>query len=407
MLKIVIFYNLKGYLIRMLFKFFLSLWVFFYFKGVLKLGFMQYKNIRFDRSQNVEFYKTLQRRVRGYFKENNISRYGNSAMVLKSIFMIALYLVPFTLMLTVVESTWLMLIMWVLMGFGMSGIGLSIMHDANHGAYSKNKRVNTFFSLLLHLAGGSDVMWRIQHNVLHHTYTNVTGMDEDIDPGSVLRFSPHEERKPIHKYQHVYAWFLYGMMTLLWITVKDFKQIMRYHKMGLTQTQTNSFKRLLINTILSKVAYYAVFLVLPLIFTPVPWYFIVLGFILMHYISGVILGSIFQPAHVVLSASYPMPDESGNIKADWAVSQLLNTSNFAPKSKLFSWYVGGLNFQIEHHLFPNICHVHYKKISKIVRETAEEFNLPYNSEKTFAGALKSHTQMLKQLGRQDNMNSAD
>lgn len=368
---------------------------------------MQYKNIRFDRSQNVEFYKTLQRRVRGYFKESNISRYGNTAMLVKSIFMIALYLIPFILMLTVVDSTWLMFVMWVLMGFGMTGIGLSIMHDANHGAYSKNKRVNTFFSLLIHLAGGSDAMWRIQHNVLHHTYTNVTGMDEDIDPGSVLRFSPHEERKPVHKYQHIYAWFLYGMMTLLWITVKDFKQIMRYREMGLTQTQTNSFRRLLISTILSKIVYYAVFLVLPLIFTPVPWYFIVLGFIMMHYMSGVILGSIFQPAHVVPSASYPMPDESGNIKADWAVSQLLNTSNFAQKSKLFSWYVGGLNFQIEHHLFPNICHVHYKKISKIVRETAEEFNLPYNSEKTYAGALRSHTQMLKKLGRQDEMDAKE
>lgn len=364
---------------------------------------MQNNNITFDRSSNVEFYKTLQKRVRSYFKENNISRYGNASMVIKSIFMVALYLVPFVLMLTVIESPWLIMLMWVIMGFGISGIGLSIMHDANHGAYSKNKRVNSFFGAFLNMAGGSPYMWRIQHNVLHHTYTNVTGMDEDIAPGKVMRFSPYEKRRKLHKYQHLYAWFLYGMMTLMWVTVKDFKQLLDYSKRGLTKTETDSTTRLFIEIILSKLVYYGIILVLPLIFAPVPWYLTVIGFIMMHYITGVILGMIFQPAHVVPSSNYPMPDESGNIKADWAVSQLHNTANFAPKSRLFSWYVGGLNFQIEHHLFPNVCHVHYKKLSKIVRETAEEFNLPYNSEKTFAGALVSHAKMLKRLGTQDEI----
>jgi len=322
-------------------------------------------------------------------------------MILKSIFMLTLYLVPFVLLLTVVNSVWLALLMWVLMAFGMAGVGLSIMHDANHGAYSKNKKVNSWMGAVLYLAGGSDAMWRIQHNVLHHTYTNVTGMDDDIDPGVVMRFSPHEKRRKFHKYQHIYAWFLYGMMTIMWITTKDFKQLYRYKKMGLTQTQSSSYNKLLAITIISKLLYYAVFLVLPLIFSPIAWYFTVLGFFLMHYITGFILGCIFQPAHVVPTSNYPLPDESGNIKADWAVSQLLNTANFAPKSKLLSWYVGGLNFQIEHHLFPNICHVHYKKLSRIVKKTAEEFNLPYHSQKTFWGALKVHCQMLKQLGTKD------
>ncbi|MDX1651705.1 MAG: acyl-CoA desaturase [Brumimicrobium sp.] len=364
---------------------------------------MQQKNIQFDRGVNVDFYKTLQKRVRGYFKENNITRYGNYKMVIKSIFMICLYVIPYVFLLTVIESTGLAFLMWVIMGFGMAGIGLSIMHDANHGAYSKNKMVNRLFGGLIGIAGGSDAMWRIQHNVLHHTYTNVTGMDEDIDPGKVMRFSPHEKRMPYHKYQHIYAWFLYGLMTLMWITTKDFRQIRKFKKMGLTQTQTNSVNKLLVRIIFNKVMYYGVVLVLPLIFVPVPWYFTILGFLTMHYVSGVILGCIFQPAHVVPSSDYPLPDDSGNIKADWAVSQLVNTANFAPKNFLLSWYVGGLNFQIEHHLFPNICHVHYKKISKIVRQTAEEYNLPYVSEKTFFGALRSHGKMLRKLGTQDDL----
>lgn len=364
---------------------------------------MSTTQIKFDRTANIEFYKTLQKRVRNHFKENNISKYGNYKMVLKTIFMLTLYLVPFMLIITVLENPWLIFLAWVIMGFGISGIGLSIMHDANHGAYSKKKWVNRMLGQVLALAGGHDAMWRIQHNVLHHTYTNVTGMDEDIDPGGLLRFSPHDQRKKIHKYQHIYAWLLYGLMTILWITVKDFQAVIRYRKMGLTQTQSSSYGKLLSSIILTKVVYYSVFLVLPLIFSPVSWYFTLLGFITMHYMTGIILGCIFQPAHVVTTSDYPMPDESGNIKADWAVNQLANTANFAPKSKFFSWFVGGLNFQVEHHLFPNICHVHYKKISKIVKKTAEEFNLPYNSKETFWGALVDHGKMLRKLGTQDKL----
>lgn len=365
---------------------------------------MAIKKITFDRNHNVEFYKTLQKRVREYFKENNIDRYGNLNMVLKSIFMISLYFVPLVLITTYFTSTWAIVSMWILMGFGMTGIGLSIMHDANHGAYSKHKNVNRFFGFIISFIGGSDVTWRMQHNVLHHTYTNVTGMDEDINPGKVMRFSPHEKRYAAHKYQHIYAWFLYGLMTISWCTTKDFKQLYRYKKMGITDTQGTSFSRMLTVTIITKIIYYAITLALPLMFSPMAWYGTILCFLMMHFISGVALAAIFQPAHVVPSSTYPLPDESGNIKADWAVSQLVNTANFAQKSKWFTWYVGGLNHQVEHHLFPNICHVHYSNISKIVKKTAEEFSLPYNTQKTFFKALKVHGSMLKALGTKDDVN---
>lgn len=364
---------------------------------------MQFPSIQFDKNTNVEFYKTLQKRVRAYFKENNLSRYANSTMILKTFLMLTLYLTPFVLLMTVFSHPLMILFMWFIMGFGLAGIGLSIMHDGNHGAYSKHKWVNNLVGLVLYMCGGSPLMWRIQHNVLHHTYTNVTGMDEDIDPGKIMRFSPHEERLKHHKYQHVYAWFLYGLMTLLWITSKDFKQVIRYNKLGLLKAHGKTFGGVLTTIILGKIGYYAIALVLPLVFSPVAWWITLIGFFMMHYIAGLILGLIFQPAHVVPSADYPMPDESGHIKADWAVSQLINTANFAPESKLLSWYVGGLNFQIEHHLFPNICHVHYKRLSRIVKETAAEYNLPYNSEKTFAKAIAVHAQMLKKLGNQDTV----
>jgi linoleoyl-CoA desaturase len=362
---------------------------------------MSIKTITFSKSHNVEFYKTLQQRVREYFKENQKSRFANSNMVIKTIFMISLYAIPFISLMTWVENWWLGFAMWIIMGLGMAGIGLSVMHDANHGAYSKNKFMNQLIGQVMLILGGSDVNWRIQHNVLHHTYTNVTGMDEDINPGKVMRFSPHAERLPLHRYQHLYAWFFYGLMTLMWCTVKDYRQAIRYNKMDLMKTQGTTFTRVLLMIFFGKILYFSLFLFLPMYLSPMPWWLTLLGFLAMHYLCGLILAMIFQPAHVVPTSTYPVPDESGNIEADWAVNQLYNTANFAPKAKLFSWYVGGLNYQVEHHLFPNICHVHYSKISKIVKETAEEFNLPYFSQKTFWGALREHTIMLKNLGRND------
>ena len=363
---------------------------------------LNYSEVKFSDKHNEEFYKVLKSRISNHFKSSKTTRFGNANMVIKTIFMFAIYFVPMVLLLTVVESTWLAILLWALMGFGMAGIGLSVMHDANHGAYSKNPRVNQWVGYIIHFIGGSDINWRIQHNVLHHTFTNVDGLDEDIDPGKVMRFSPHAPRLKAHKYQHLYAWFLYGLMTVLWFTSKDFGQMLRYKKKDLLKTQNIKFGPAFTGIILSKILYIGVTLALPLWLSPISWYFTVMGFFLMHFIAGVWLGIIFQPAHVVPSSNYPVPGPSGNIEADWAVSQLYNTANFAPGARFFSWYVGGLNYQVEHHLFPNICHVHYRKISAIVRDTAAEYKLPYNSFKTFGMALKEHGKMLYNLGHYDN-----
>ncbi len=360
---------------------------------------MEHTPVRYEKSSCEDFYKVLRGRVSNYFKENDISRYANTNMVLKSVFMIALYIIPFILMLTVFESVGVVILMWVLMGFGMAGIGLSIMHDANHNAYSRNKSINTLMGKLMNIIGGSDVNWRIQHNVLHHTYTNVEGMDEDIDAGILMRFSPNQQWLKGHRFQHLYAWFLYGLMTIMWFTVKDYQQYARYKKKDLVKTQGISSERLITTIVTWKVVYLGVLIVLPIVFTPVSWWVSILGFLLMHYVAGLVLALIFQPAHVVPSSAFPIPDKTGNIETDWAVSQLLNTANFAPKARLFSWYVGGLNYQVEHHLFPNICHVHYRKIAHIVRDTAFEYGLPYYSYETFYEAVREHARMLHRLGQ--------
>ncbi|NQZ76722.1 MAG: acyl-CoA desaturase [Ekhidna sp.] len=361
---------------------------------------MSQRVVRFKNSLHEEFNKTLNNRVNQYFKDSKYGRYANKEMIFKTVFMFTLYLAPYFLFLFgVVQNIWVFYLMSFLMGLGKAGIGLSVMHDANHGAYSRKPWVNKLIGYSLNFVGGNATNWKIQHNVKHHTYTNVTGMDEDISPkGGILRFDPNTIRKSHHKWQYIYAWFLYGLMTMSWIIVKDILQLVQYTKDGMLKKQTN-VTRAWVWLILTKIFYYSYILALPLLFTSLPWYHIVLGFLLMHYVAGFTLAIIFQPAHVMEDHDFTDVKDSNLVEENWAVHQLKTTCNFAQKNKPLSWFAGGLNYQIEHHLFPNVCHVHYKKISKIVKSTAAEYNIPYRSYPTFLSALRLHAKMLYALGR--------
>ncbi len=359
---------------------------------------MSTKTITFARKDR-EFSATLNKRVGDYFKSTGVSRNANPEMVSKTVIMFSMYFVPYALILAgvITGSGWLLLSV-LIMSLGLAGIGLSVMHDANHGAYSNKKWINTLMGYSLNLVGANAFNWQIQHNVLHHTYTNVHEEDEDISPRGALRLTPHSDWKWFHKYQFIYAWFLYGLMTIVWMTFKDFVRIVRYHKSGLAKKNNANITKEWLILIVTKLVYVSYIFIIPVLVTPLLWWQILIGILIMHYIAGFLLAIIFQPAHVIEGTEFPLPDESLVLENNWAVHQLHTTTNFGNKSRWFSWYVGGLNFQIEHHLFPNVCHVHYRKISGIVESTAREFGLPYKSANTFIEALLLHARLLRQLG---------
>lgn len=356
---------------------------------------------------NADFTTELRKSVKEYFKENNIQKYGNTEILIKTVFMLLIYLVPYFLMISgnMVSIPWVMT-SWVIMALGMSGLGVATMHDANHGSFSKHKWVNKLFSKSLYLLGGYPPNWQYQHNTLHHGYTNIEGHDEDIGHEGVLRFSPHKPIKKIYKFQQIYAWFFYGLMTVSWITLKDFKRLKKYKDSGVVLSGNNNYRKMFVELLVSKVFYYAIFLVLPILLVPVAWYWILTGFLLMHFLSGLILSTIFQSAHVMPTSEYPLPDDQNNLDYNWAVHQLYTTADFSPKSKVFSWLLGGLNYQVEHHLFPNISHIHYRNIAEIVQKTAEKYHFPYHVNESFLEAIRQHYKMLKWLGRTKNINTA-
>lgn len=360
--------------------------------------------LKFNNKLNSDFSKLLNKRINEYFKSVKSGRYANGEMIFKTVFMLMLYITPFVVALSLPVTTLGMYCLFmVVMGLGKAGIGLSVMHDANHGAYSHKKRINDVVGYSLNLVGANVINWKIQHNVKHHTYTNIHGHDEDISPkGGLIRLSPHSELKKHHKYQFIYAWFVYGLMTFYWILAKDIIQLVSYTKDGMLKKQMNVTKAWTV-LIVTKIVYLSYILVLPTLITPLAFWEVFIGFFVMHYIAGFILAVVFQPAHVLEENEFPMPSESGVVESNWTVHQLLTTSNFAQNNRLLSWFVGGLNYQVEHHLFPNVCHVHYRKISKIVKETAGEYGIPYKSYPSFRSAMLYHGKMLYWLGRHEQV----
>lgn len=360
---------------------------------------MKASAIRFSRKDSAQFFKTLNKRVNDYFNQNNIKKTGNWKLYLKTAIMFSLFLTPYFLILSLNLPNWANLLLTVVMGIGMAGVGMNVMHDGNHGSYSSKRWVNKIMGGSIYILAGNVYCWQVQHNVLHHTYTNIHEHDEDLEAGRILRFHKHAKWQKHHRWQHYYSIFLYGLLTFNWAITTDFKQMYRYTKRKLSYRKfPNPFVNWSV-LVASKSIYITIWFILPMLILNIAWWKVLIGFFVMHYVAGVILSVVFQLAHVVDEAETPLPEKDGTMKNTWAIHQLMTTVNFGTKNRIVNWFTGGLNHQVEHHIFPHISHVHYTKISKIVKKTALEFNLPYNEYKTTRKAIISHFKHLKELGK--------
>jgi linoleoyl-CoA desaturase len=345
-----------------------------------------------------QFALAVRKNVNEYFRENGISIKGNLALAIQTVVMLSIYIVPFVLILTVPMNGWVAMLMTVLTGTGMAGIGMCVMHDAVHGSYSHKEWVNKILGGTMYLLGSNVFNWKIQHNYMHHAYTNIEGYDQDIASKGPIRLSQFAPLKKIHRYQYIHAFFFYGLMTFLKLG-NDFTQLLRYNKAGITRQYHINPGFEYSKMVIVKIIYLFVFIGLPILVTPFSWWQVLLGFFIMHWVAGCILSTVFQMAHVVEGAEQLLPDAEGIIEEEWAVHELRSTSDFARNNLFLNYYIGGLNFQIEHHLFPNISHIHYRKIAPIVERTANEFGFEYNLKPTFRNAFHSHVHRLEELGR--------
>ncbi len=347
--------------------------------------------LTFD-TRDTRLQTALRERVNAYFAERGLSRHANAAMVTKTVIFLGTSAALWAVLVSGVLSPLLALPLAVGLGVMLSGVGFNVCHDAIHGSYSSKPWVNTLLSHTFDLMGASSHTWSRAHNFVHHTYTNVPGLDHDLEPGPFLLLYPRDNPGFVYRFQHLYALVLYCFTTLVWVFKKDFEQIF--------SVDPRTGKREPVSQIIQmcawKVAHLALFLGLPLLIGAYAWWQIAIGYLAMHAALGLMSAVVFQLAHVVESPAFPTPS---GVQHSWAAHQLMTTSNFAPNNALASFFFGGLNRQVEHHLLAKICHVHYPALAPIVRAVAREHGLPYHENPTFAHALGSHLRTLQRFGR--------
>ncbi len=319
-----------------------------------------------------QFARTLQIRVEQYFAERGLSKFGDWRMLLKTAIILTWIVASYVLLVFFSNSLVIAAITACAVSQGFVLIGFNIMHDGNHGSYSKSKNINRVMGFTLDLIGGSSLLWRQKHNILHHTYTNIDELDDDLHTAGLLRLSPNQKWRPWHHFQYLYAFPLYSLLTLSWVTYSDFREFFG-GRIGVYD-----FRRITVSDailfFLTKLFYFGYTIALPLFFHP--FLHVLVTFVVIHLVLGFTLSIIFQLAHTLEGNTFPSPDAAtGRIDNEWAIHQVETTANFARQNKIVTWYLGGLNFQIEHHLFPKICHIHYPEISRIVEETCRAFSV--------------------------------
>ena len=345
----------------------------------------------------------LKRRVDGYFQRTGKSKNDNWQMYLKTAIILTWLATSYTLLVFFADSMWTALPLAGLLAGSIAAIGFSIQHDGGHSGYSKYGAINKLAAMTLDLTGASSYLWHWKHGIFHHTYCNVHGHDTDIDVSSLARFSPHADYRPIHRFQHLYLWLLYGVMASRWHLVGDFSDVV---KGTIGPHRIPRPKGLdLVVFLGGKILSIALLLGIPMFFHP--WWLVLIFYMIVTSIIGVMLSIVFQLAHCVEEAEFPLPTEGTlRIEQAWAVHQVETTVDFARNSRTLCWLLGGLNFQIVHHLFPKICHIHYPALSKIVEETCLEYGVKYQVHPSFWAGVVSHYRWLKRMGRPESVSSA-
>jgi linoleoyl-CoA desaturase len=350
-------------------------------------------------SKSDRFLQELRRRVDAYFEKTGRPRRDCPQMYFKTATILAWFISAYVLLVFVVSSWWLIVPFAIVLGVATAAIGFNIQHDAGHKAYSEHQWINKLMSLTLDVVGGSSYFWDWKHNSIHHTYPNINGHDDDINIGLLGRLSPQQRRLPFHRVQGVYLWLLYGFLAIKWHLFDDFYQVIvgriGQHKIARPKGKDLAF------FLGGKVIFFSLAFGIPMLFHPVLGVLAVYG--IAALVSGIVLSVVFQLAHCVEEADFPVPfitpEGAQRMDTEWAVHQVQTTVDFGRRNPILRWFLGGLNFQIEHHLFSRICHVNYPALSKIVEEVCHECGVRYAAHKSFFGALASHYRWLVQMGR--------
>jgi linoleoyl-CoA desaturase len=342
------------------------------------------------------FLDDTRREVAEYLAENGVDAAGRRRLYAKGIVASVLMVGSWTvLMFASPGSVYLGVVSYLGLLLGTMLVAFCVMHDANHGAYFRSRRLNHLLGWTADVALGiSSYAWRVKHNVAHHTYTNVDGYDADITQVPFARFMPVQPRRPWYRFQHVYIWPLYCLMVFRWQTAGDIAALRRGSIGQSALRMPRGWD--LVGLLAGKAIFVTWAIVVPLLVFP--WWLAVAGYVVFAMTLGLVTATTFQLAHCVEEATFAAPSDLVAQRRVWAVHEVETTVDFCPHNRVLTWALGGLNYQIEHHLFPRVPHTHYPRIAEIVARNCSLHGIRHTSQPTLRAALRSHHRHLRTLG---------
>lgn len=346
-------------------------------------------------TRNSSFFKQLKEKVDRYFEDGKMDTAGNKRLYIKSALQISVAIILYVVLVFFTPGILVSIFLCILLGLNLALIGFNIMHEGGHQSFSRHGWINNAAAHFLNVLGGTAYFWKIKHNVNHHTFTNIEGMDSDIDVKPFMRLHEGQPHHSYHRFQHIYWVVLYGISYIAWVFYEDFEKYFSGKFSANSEKKKLSQKEHFIFWF-TKITYVLVYIVVPIL--TVGWLYWLVGFLIITFVCGVAISVVFQLAHVVEGTAFHLPGD-GKGTEEWAIHQINSTANFATSSKMWHWLLGGLNFQIEHHLFPRVSHIHYPEISRLVKEACRESNITYHEYSTMFRAFVSHLIHLRNLGR--------
>lgn len=351
---------------------------------------------KFSSAPGTSFHAELKKRTQDYFANSGRAQTGNSGLFLKGCILFLAFIALYIHLVFYTPVAWLAITECVVLGGVISAIGFNVMHDGAHGSFSKHRWLNHVAAFSLNILGGNSFMWNVKHNMIHHSYTNIDGVDDDIDIQPWMRMSTEQKKLRMHKYQHLYFWFLYSALYILWIFVLDYQKYFKKRIGPMPLKKMSMSDHIVFWTF--KFLNYFLFIAMPVYMLGwIPW---LVGFLTATLVAGFVISIVFQLAHTVEHTAFPTAGSNSKMPDEWAIHQIKTTANFATRNRVISWLIGGLNFQIEHHLFPKISHVHYPAISAIIRQICQEYGVQYIEYRRMRQAVVSHVSFLRKMGRE-------
>lgn len=351
--------------------------------------------MKYKRELNNGFYPTLINRANTYFTNKQLSKKTNRLGIFKAVLFLTLFGLTYSLIITAQGNNALLLSCFAILGFVQICLVLNLGHEGVHDSFSKRKNVNHLLTYTFDLLGTSGYLWKMRHVHSHHPYPMVPGRDVDIAQTGMLTFQPMDNPPPTFKFQKIYVPFLYCFYSLNAILKRDWVDFFS-NKIG--AKIVNHSKSQVISFIISKTLYFSYALVLPLIFSGCSVWFVFLGFFIMHVVASLSAAMALFPAHLYEDSVFPEADNNGEMNTTWAEHQMKVTMDFGTRLPFASFFFGGINYHAVHHLFPNVAHVHFRELRKILIETADEFHMPYHHIPSLTNAIISHWKLLRKNG---------